>query len=731
MRRSSGRVGIGSGGLAGRVAMTLLGVCCALAFPASALANNLFVIEGHPEANAVIVTESGGTAYAAWERAPASSVEADTTLFCKIPRGGTCTAPIVLPLPSPGTKDEEDVTQAYPVLGTRPGVVYVVGPRYVPNDTVIWTSTNGGASFSAPVKAESYGGRTGVDDVLLSPNHAATEKEPTTDYFDVATTGSAAISFGEVGNTLKTPAEFSFSTAGNWADEGSLGFTTASHLPVLAYFNLEVHDELHYYVSKSNPADEESKWTARKFVTEGYSPRLASGPDGLFMLSSDFLSGEANPAVLELRKLNETSDTFEAPALVTSDLAQDGLTSGIFENPETGYLYVVWPVKSGGNLALYLAESTDGGKTFHGEREVAAVNGAFLGPPRLAVASDGRGWLSYADEFGDEVANLATNTTVSTTLSGGGQNGASIAVPQGTPVTDTASIGGSGGPSATGSVSYEIFANSSCAGGATAAGSGTVSGGVAGGSSASVAAGLAPGKYYWRASYSGDVGHEPSASPCGSEVLTVLAPTSTSTVQSGGGISGASLTLPQGTAVTDQARVAGTLAANATGTVAYTLYKDSKCTAAVTSSVGSVVKGVASSSSAVKLKAGTYYWKAVYSGDSADVGSTSACGSEVLVVAEQDSNLGLPSTRMCLSRRKFVVHPRAPKGVKLVSVVIQINGKTVKTGRLSKDRTSVSLIGLPKGTFKVSLITKSSTGKLYEDIRTFHTCVPGKHKKKK
>jgi hypothetical protein len=33
-------------------------------------------------------------------------------------------------------------------------------------------------------------------------------------------------------------------------------------------------------------------------------------------------------------------------------------------------------------------------------------------------------------------------------------------------------------------------------------------------------------------------------------------------------------------------------------------------------------------------------------------------------------------------------------------------------------------------TFKVSLVTKSSKGKTYEDIRTFHTCVAGKHKKK-
>jgi len=82
-----------------------------------------------------------------------------------------------------------------------------------------------------------------------------------------------------------------------------------------------------------------------------------------------------------------------------------------------------------------------------------------------------------------------------------------------------------------------------------------------------------------------------------------------------------------------------------------------------------------------------------------------------------------------LSRRKFVVHPRAPKGVKLVSVEILINGRLVKKGALSNRETTVSLIGLPKGTFRVALITKSSKGKTYEDVRTFHTCVPKKRKK--
>jgi hypothetical protein len=207
--------------------------------------------------------------------------------------------------------------------------------------------------------------------------------------------------------------------------------------------------------------------------------------------------------------------------------------------------------------------------------------------------------------------------------------------------------------------------------------------------------------------------------------------TTTTTTQSGGGVGGASLTVPQGTAVTDQAHIAGSAAASAGGTVTYNLYKDSKCTvAAAAGSMTNVANGVAGPSAAVSPKAGTYYWEASYSGNVTNAGSVSKCGSEVLVVALHATTLGLPSSKLCLSKRKFLVHPRAPQGVKLVSIEVQINGKTVKQAKLSKHGTAVSLVGLPKGAFKVALITKSSKGKIYEEVRTFHTCVPGKHKKK-
>jgi hypothetical protein len=728
VRRSSGRVGITSRALSHRWTVGLLALAFALALPASASANNLFSLGATPEAAGAVVTEVGGTGYFAWEVEPGLPGAADTTMFCKIPRGGTCTAPVAVALPAPGNSDTEDVTQAFPVLGTRPGVVYVVGPRYTPNDTIIWTSTNGGASFSGPVTVASSGGKTGVDDVLVNPNHTATEKEPTADFFDVAST-NPGFAFAEVSNTIKAPQGFSFAEPGPFAVEGSLGFTTGSHLPVETVYNLAASNEVHFYVNKASPADQEKNWDGPKFAAMGEKPRLASGPAGLFMLSTDYPGGEAAPPVLDLRKFNEKTDTFEAPVAVPANPTAE-LASDLYENAETGDLYVVWPaITGGGNNVLDFAESTDGGQSFHGEREVAAISGGFPSTPRLAVASDGRGWLMYDDEGGVEVANLATNTTVSTSLSGGGQGGASITVPQGTPVTDTASIGGSAGSSAAGSVTYEAFGNSGCTGAATAAGASGVSGGVAGASSAVV---LGPGKYYFRASYGGDVGHEPSTSSCGSEVLTVLAPTSVSTVQSGGGISGATVTEPQGTAVSDEAHIAGSAAAGATGTVTYALYKDSKCTAAVGSaSVTSVAGGVAAASASVKPKPGTYYWRATYSGDGANEASLSQCGAEVLVVAVNATTLGLPSGKECLSKRHFLVHPRAPKGVKLVSIEVQINGKRVSEGKLHNHATNVSLVGLPKGAFKVALITKSSKGQTYEEVRTFHTCVPKKHKQKK
>ena len=220
-------------------------------------------------------------------------------------------------------------------------------------------------------------------------------------------------------------------------------------------------------------------------------------------------------------------------------------------------------------------------------------------------------------------------------------------------------------------------------------------------------------------------------SPPTGKSITVGNPSTLTTTLSGIGQSGASVTVGQGTPVTDTATVGGAGAPTASGTVSYAVYKDPTCKSlAAQAGTGTVTNGVARPSTAIsKLAPGTYYWQASYSGDVNNQASVSACGSEKEIVARKAS-LGLPPSGICLSKRHFIVHPRAPRHATLTHVEVFINGKLVKSGPLNGRHTTVDLRGLPKGTFKVSLITLTSTRQPYEETRTFHTCVPGHHKKK-
>ena len=113
------------------------------------------------------------------------------------------------------------------------------------------------------------------------------------------------------------------------------------------------------------------------------------------------------------------------------------------------------------------------------------------------------------------------------------------------------------------------------------------------------------------------------------------APSTTSTSLSGGGQSGASILVPESTAVSDTATLSGTNASTATGTVTYSVYSDSGCTTVVSTGTAQSITtpGTLPASSAVTLGTpGTYYWQASYSGDSANAASMSTCGSEVETV---------------------------------------------------------------------------------------------------
>lgn len=142
--------------------------------------------------------------------------------------------------------------------------------------------------------------------------------------------------------------------------------------------------------------------------------------------------------------------------------------------------------------------------------------------------------------------------------------------------------------------------------------------------------GLAPGKSTYF-SLEGSISLTCSGSSCTGGSPGEAKETSLSTSLSGGGKTGETITVPAGTAVSDQATLSGENVASAEGTVTYEVYSDSECSKVVTSAgTVSVSKGdVPPSGSQVFYLPGTYYWQASYSGDTRNKPSVGKCGSEI------------------------------------------------------------------------------------------------------
>jgi hypothetical protein len=107
-------------------------------------------------------------------------------------------------------------------------------------------------------------------------------------------------------------------------------------------------------------------------------------------------------------------------------------------------------------------------------------------------------------------------------------------------------------------------------------------------------------------------------------------PTSTTATIAGGGQTGGTIAVPEGTVVTSEAVLSGTDASTATGSISYRVYSDAQCSNEVANAGTLPVKeGSVASSSPEVFPAGTYYWQVSYSGDSTSQRSASTCGADV------------------------------------------------------------------------------------------------------
>lgn len=195
---------------------------------------------------------------------------------------------------------------------------------------------------------------------------------------------------------------------------------------------------------------------------------------------------------------------------------------------------------------------------------------------------------------------------------------------------DTATL--TGGISPSGTVTFTLYSDSVCSVPVSGmSGSGTVSGGAASWSKSWTPASV--GTFYWKAEYSGDASNESVTTTCNAaneEIVIGKATPAISTTASP-----TSGTIDVLVNAGDTASITGGY--SPTGDVTFTLYSDVTCSTAVSgmSGSGTISGGSASwSKNWTPSTAGTYYWKALYGGDTNNNSSATTCGdaSEQIVI---------------------------------------------------------------------------------------------------
>jgi len=284
----------------------------------------------------------------------------------------------------------------FPVLGGG-STVYVVGPRYVHNDSVVWTSLDGGTNFNGGVvNPDSYPSKSDPGDVLLSGG----------EFLIGASNAGLGFSTSPSGGGAGTHLEF--------ADPGPGGVAGArmeldpSGNPLIAYWNLSspVYQTFFYRYKGLGPKNVETNWEGPIAVGNGYETRLAGGPAGLFLVDQEY-AGNTYPTALVVRKFAGTS--FGPPQTIAADAGSELFDGGAAAQSFSGtHFDIAWPGKrSDGTRVMKLYSSTNGGASFT-TSEIAHFGSAYSirENAQLAVADNGGGWLTYSDEGGLKVADL-------------------------------------------------------------------------------------------------------------------------------------------------------------------------------------------------------------------------------------------------------------------------------------------------------------------------------------
>jgi len=84
----------------------------------------------------------------------------------------------------------------------------------------------------------------------------------------------------------------------------------------------------------------------------------------------------------------------------------------------------------------------------------------------------------------------------------------------------------------------------------------------------------------------------------------------------------------------------------------------------------------------------------------------------------------LPSSKRCVSRRRFRIRLRQPGGIRIEQAIVFVNRKRVRVVKRKRVTAPVDLTGLPKGRFTVKITVITTTGRIITGQRRYRTCTP-------
>ncbi|MFD8634738.1 hypothetical protein [Streptomyces sp. NPDC059533] len=333
----------------------------------------------------------------------------------------------------------------------------------------------------------------------------------------------------------------------------------------------------------------------------------------------------------------------------------------------------------------------------------AAISYSALFPSGSSCTTFGSAYVKSrsSDSFNAELKDFISPEPVQITNCTSLITSATPTATVGDTINDTATLGGASA-NAGGSITFNLYSNSTCT--TLVQSFGPIA--VSGPGQYTTTPGFtttAAGTYYWTASYTGDANNQPAATSCrDSDETTVVARTAPSLNTQllnaqGSPISTATI----GDFVHDSASLSGQTA-TAGGTVTYAYYTDSACTQnrVQVGSPVTVTNGVVPNSAAAQFnQIGTFYWQASYSGDANNMPAVSACMDEPLTVGKAPSNV--------LTRQRFLPQDTA-------TVTAQFGGQP--TGTVTFDlygpgnnNCSTNKVGTWTGTLSNGVATTNNT----------------------